>query len=150
MSICNLSHWKPHIGYLKSNQKFQAPKMENGLPWWVSGKEPACNAGAARDADLIPRLGRCPGGGRGNPLQYSCLKNPMGRGSWQAPVHRVTKSQTQLKQLSTHKTENKLRIKVPGFIKSSKRIKKQLTRGRRRKVRDRHNICARQTPLQIL
>ena len=41
-------------------------------------------------------------GGHGNPLQYSCLENPMDRGAWRATVHRVTKSQTRLKQLSTH------------------------------------------------
>ena len=44
--------------------------------------------------------GRAPGGGYSNPLQYSCLENPMDRGAWQATVHRVTKSQTWLKQLS--------------------------------------------------
>ena len=42
------------------------------------------------------------GGGYGNPLQYSCLENPMDRGAWQTIVHRVTKSRTQLRQLSTH------------------------------------------------
>ena len=46
--------------------------------------------------------GRSPGGGHGNPLLYSCLENPMDRRAWQAMVHRVTKSQTRLKQLSTH------------------------------------------------
>ena len=51
---------------------------------------------------LILELGRYPGGGHGNPLQYSCLENPMDRGAWQAAVHRVTKSQTQLKQLSMY------------------------------------------------
>ena len=50
---------------------------------------------------LIPGLGRSPGGGHGNPLQYSCLENPMDRVTWQATVHRVTKSWTQLKQYST-------------------------------------------------
>ena len=50
---------------------------------------------------LIPGSGRSPGGGHGNPLQYSCLENPMDRGAWQATVHRVTQSQTQLKQIST-------------------------------------------------
>ena len=49
---------------------------------------------------LIPGSGRSPRGGHGNPLQYSCLENPMDRGAWQATVHRITKSQTQLKQLS--------------------------------------------------
>ena len=48
-----------------------------GLPCWLSGKEPACNAGYARDVGLIPGLGRSPGGGPGNRLQYSCLENPM-------------------------------------------------------------------------
>ena len=57
------------------------------------GKESACNAG---DQDSIPESGRCPGEGNGNPLQYSCLENPMNRGAWQATVHGVAKSQTQL------------------------------------------------------
>ena len=47
-------------------------------------KNPPANAGALRDAGSIPRLGRAPGGGHGNPLQYSFLKNPMDRGAWQA------------------------------------------------------------------
>ena len=51
------------------------------------------NAGEVRDTDLIPGLGRSLGGGRGKPLQYSCLENPMDRGACQATVHRVTKSQ---------------------------------------------------------
>ena len=44
------------------------------------------------DVGLIPGLGRCPGGGHGNPLQYSCLENPMDRGAWQATVHVVAES----------------------------------------------------------
>ena len=58
------------------------------------------NAGDARGLGLIPGLGRSPGGGYGNPLQYSCLKNPLDREAWQAVVHRVRKNQTGLKQLS--------------------------------------------------
>ena len=50
----------------------------------------------------IPGSGRSPGGGHGNPPQYSCLENPRDRGAWRASVHRVAKSQTQLKQLNTH------------------------------------------------
>ena len=50
----------------------------------------------------IPGWKRSPGGGHGNPLQYSCLEHPMDRGDWQTTVHRVTKSQTQLKRLSMH------------------------------------------------
>ena len=49
----------------------------------------------------ISGSGRSPGRGNGNPLQYSCLENPMDRGAWQAIVHRVTKCQSQLKQIST-------------------------------------------------
>ena len=52
------------------------------------------NAGDIRDAGLILGLGRSPEGGHGNPLQYSCLENPMDRGAWQAIVLGVTKSQT--------------------------------------------------------
>jgi len=52
-----------------------------GLPLWLSGKESTCNAGAAGDVDLIPVLGRPPGGRHGNPLQCSCMKNPMARGA---------------------------------------------------------------------
>ena len=47
-----------------------------------------------RDAVLICGSGRCPGGGHGNPLQYSCLENPMDRGAWRATVHGITQSQT--------------------------------------------------------
>ena len=50
----------------------------------------------AGDAGSISGLGRSPGGGHGNPLQYSCLKNPMDRGAWQAKVHRVAKSGARL------------------------------------------------------
>ena len=50
------------------------------------------NAGDIRDMGLIPGLGRSPGGGHGNPLQYSCLENPMDKGSWQAIVHSVAES----------------------------------------------------------
>ena len=68
------------------------------FPGGASGKEPT---GDIRVVDSIPGLGRSPGEGNGSPLQYSCLKDPMGRGAWQATVHGVTKSQTRLKKLST-------------------------------------------------
>ena len=57
------------------------------------GKESACNAA---DPGSIPRLGRSPGEGNGNPLQYPCLENFMDRGAWWAAVHGVTKSRAQL------------------------------------------------------
>ena len=64
-----------------------------GFPGGSEDKASACKAG---DPGSIPGLGRSPGEGNGNPLQYSCLENPMDRGAWQATVHRVAKSQTRL------------------------------------------------------
>ena len=57
-----------------------------GFPGSSNGKESACNAG---DLGSIPGLGRSPGEGNGNPLQYLCLENPMDRGAWLAIVHGV-------------------------------------------------------------
>ena len=57
-------------------------------------KIPPVNTGDIRDAGSIPGLGRSPGGGHGYPLQYSCLENPMNRGTWWATIHRVAKSWT--------------------------------------------------------
>ena len=62
------------------------PMQEAGL--WLSSKESACQTG---DVGLIPRLGRSPGEGNGNPLQYSCLENSMGREAWQVTAHGVSK-----------------------------------------------------------
>ena len=72
-------------------------------------------AGGIRDMGWIPRLGTSPGGGHGNPLQYSCLENYMDRGTWWATVHRVTKSQTWLKQLNMHNTMSKLKNSTQRF-----------------------------------
>ena len=72
------------------------------FPGGSVSKESAYNAGNAGDMSLIPGLGRSPGQGNGNPLQYSCLETPHGQQSLQAIVHRVTKIQTQPKRLSTH------------------------------------------------
>ena len=60
----------------------------------ASDKELACHAGDIREEDSIPGSRRSPGGGHDNPLQYSCLKNPMNRGAWRAIVHGVAKRQT--------------------------------------------------------
>jgi len=60
-------------------------------------KVSACKAGDTGDKVPIPGWGRSPGGGHGNPLQNSCLENPMDRGAWWATVHSVAQSQTQLK-----------------------------------------------------
>ena len=72
------------------------------FPGGPSGKEPACQAGDVRDTGLIPGLGRAPGGGHGNPLQYSCLDNLTNRRVWWATVYWVTKSWTPLKHLSMY------------------------------------------------
>ena len=64
-------------------------------------KNPPINAGSLRDAGSISGLRRSPGGGHGNPLQYSCLENPVDRGAWRATVHGVTKSQTRLSSQRT-------------------------------------------------
>ena len=76
--------------------------QDKGLPQRLSSKESTCNAG---DAGSITGWGRSPGGGHGctgNPVQYSCLGNPMHRRALRDTVHGVSKSWTQLKQLSTH------------------------------------------------
>ena len=74
------------------------------------------NAGDTRDMGLIPGSARSPGGGLGNPLQYSCLENTMDRRAWRATVHRVAKRQTRLKQLSmqtrTHAEEESYGLKT--------------------------------------
>ena len=72
--------------------------MLENLPAKAGDRRDARDTGLIR---LIPELGRCPGGGHGNPLQYSCLENPMDRGVWRATVHGVVKSQTGLKRIST-------------------------------------------------
>ena len=60
----------------------------------------------ARDMGLVPGSGRSPGGGQGNPLQYSCLGNPMDRGAWWDRAHGVTQSWIRLKRLSVHTHKN--------------------------------------------
>ena len=65
--------------------------QSGGFPGGSDGKESACNSG---DLGSIPGLGRSLGGGHGNPLQYSCLENPMDRGAWHVTVHGVAKSWT--------------------------------------------------------
>ena len=78
-------------------------------------KNPPANAGDVRDPDSIPGLGRSPGEEHRNPLQYSCLENPMDRGAWPTTVHRVAQSQTRLKQLSMQHGP-KLQVKIPKCI----------------------------------
>ena len=74
--------------------------LQLGFPGGSDCKEFACNAG---DLGSIPMLRRSPGERKGYSLQYSCLENSMDRGAWQAAVHGVTKSQTQLNNLRKRK-----------------------------------------------
>ena len=71
--------------------------MTMGFPCGSAGEESTCNVG---DLGSIPGLGRSPGEGNGNLLQYSCLENPMDGGAWWATVHGVAKSPTQLSNLT--------------------------------------------------
>ena len=70
--------------------------IQECFPGGTVVKNPSANTGDAGDVGSIPGLGRSPGGGNGNPLQYSCLGNPMDRGAWSITVHGVSKSGTQL------------------------------------------------------
>ena len=89
-------------------------KSQNQILWWVVDtevvqckvKNPPASAGDAKDLSLIPGLGRSLVEGNGNPLQHSCLRNPMDRGAWRATVPGVTESQTWLSDwahTNTHK-----------------------------------------------
>ena len=77
----------------------RVPATYKGFPGDAGGKVSSNSAG---NAGLIAGSGKFPGGGHGNPLQYSCLENPTDRGAWWARVHGVTKRQTRLTQLSTY------------------------------------------------
>ena len=85
--------------YIVTHVNFVLNTYWLGFPSGSAIKNPPANAGST-DQGSIPELGRFPGGGHGNSVQYSCLENPMDRGAWQAIVHRVTKSQIWLKRLS--------------------------------------------------
>ena len=94
---CTQEAFNVHLNNNRAHLRRTTATMH--LPRRRSGNEPACNAGDpedAEDAGSIPRSGRSPGGGNGNPLQHSQLENTMDRGAWQAAVHGVTKSWTRL------------------------------------------------------
>ena len=75
--------------------------IKKQIPDGAVVKSSPANTGDPRDAGLNPELGRSPGVGKGNPLQYSCLENSVDRGAWRATVHGVAKSQTQLSTITT-------------------------------------------------
>ena len=86
------------------------------LPGGTVVKNPSASAGDARDTGLILALGRFPGGGYDNPFQYSCLENPMDRGTWQTVVHTVTQSWTWLNWLSMHVLQMIMPVHICYFI----------------------------------
>ena len=81
---------------MQQEAKMTGAKALLGFPGSSVVNNPHANTGGTGDRGSTPELGRSPGEGNGTLLQYSCLGNPMGRGFWQATVHGVTKSQTQL------------------------------------------------------
>ena len=89
LTILSLLDFHPCTFYLTS--------QDWGFLGGVVVKDPPANAGDVRDTDSVLGSGRSPGGGHGNPLQYSCLETPMDRGAWRATVYRVAKSRTRLK-----------------------------------------------------
>ena len=79
--------------------------VQQGVLGGAGGKEPTSQCRLnVRDTGSLLELGRSPGEGNGNPLQYSCLENPTDRGAWGSTVHGIAQSQTQLKQLSMVQT----------------------------------------------
>ena len=110
--ICTVRHVLYHLGSPGTNKYYLIPLIQR----WASQvalvvKNPLANAGDITDAVSTSGLGRSPGGGHGNPLQYSCLENSMDRGAWWLTAHRVAMSQTQLKQLSAHTYRETAKVK---------------------------------------
>ena len=102
-TTCEPEGWREQLGRTRPGDggEMWEGAILGGIPWTRGGfpggsdsKESACNAG---DSGSILGLGRSPGERNSNTLQYSCLGNPMDREAWQAPVHGVRKSQTQLR-----------------------------------------------------
>ena len=87
---CSFNPW---VGKIPWRRGRLSTPVSLGLSGGLDAKDSACNSG---DLGSIPELGRPPGEGHDNPLQHSCLENPMDRGAWQATVHGVTKSWTWL------------------------------------------------------
>ena len=119
--MSHFSYW-PSTSPERSSgwSSLQCPSYNLKFPGGLDGKESACNAG---DLGLIPRSGRSPGEGNGNPLQYSCLENAMDRGAWWVTVHGVTKSQIRLSDFHllthTYNLASYLQHQVLGLFKKS-------------------------------
>ena len=93
LQICSLRPGSQQTFLAVSPGHWEIQETTPPPPQWLGVKESSCNT---RDTGSISGSGGSPGGGNGNPLQYSCLENPMDRGAWWATVHGVTKSQTRL------------------------------------------------------
>ena len=111
MTVCCLGNcrenrvnqiWSLFSNWSQYSRELNTHTINSGLPWWPSSKESVCNSGTAWDLGLIPGSGTFPGGGHGNPLQYSCLENPTDRGAQRVAVRGVAKSQTQPKWVSMY------------------------------------------------
>ena len=85
-----------HLG-MNEEDKRQVLSLGCRFAAGASSKEPACQSRRLREASVMPGPGRSPGGGRGDPLQCSCLENPMDRGAWRPAVRGVPQSRTRLK-----------------------------------------------------
>ena len=116
-SPSSYSQRQPLIGilYFHSTLFFPPLRLQTIHCFWAYQvvlvvKPPPVSAGDMRDVGSIPGSGRSPGGGHGNPLQYSFLENPMDSGAWWATVHRVAKRQMRGKRLSTHIVSNPHKI----------------------------------------
>ena len=110
---------------LQGKSFFWTTDTQPSLFYWhlrgfPGGAFPPANAG---DAGLIPALGISPRGGHDNPHQYSCLESPMDRGAWWVTVHRVAKSQTQLKLLGMHAQGPRKSLLIDGLIRVVRRIR---------------------------
>ena len=108
----NDASWLERARLLASWAPWPAGNFRRSFPCQVAlvVKNPPANAGDVRDVSLIPGSKRSPGEGNGTPLQYSSLENLTDRGAWQVTVHKVSKSWTQLKQLSTHSAARTLSL----------------------------------------
>ena len=103
--------------YLTFKDQFKYCFFQEGLPRWHSGKESTCQCRRYKRHSFDPwaAMGRSHGGENGNPLQYSCLENSIDRGSWQATVHGVAKSWTQLSTDVQGSSENPYLLALAGY-----------------------------------
>ena len=104
LRVCELSIScnKPLFSYIRPREMSMVANKNSISHSWDFPGDASANARDIKKMGLIPGSGRCPGGGNGNLLQYSCLGNPTERGAWWATVHEVSQNGTQLRLLSTH------------------------------------------------